>query len=296
MDLLINGILAMRLDDPTAYRGLDARYEGCHIDIGIDQSKSHTAIMVGPAGSGYSDYIEILGDGGDVDVFNLCAFTRYAMMDLFRGAKIRLVGIEDPITKKGYVGPDGQYHENKGMSTHENRLKLTAVFCNFMFIFQDLSGKQPMRVNNNDWKGLILPAEYRTRKHDKGSFDWHRDRGTFLGNTNDNVTDAACILDYIRAIRSGDDILQQIKSDEVPKGEYVYILRDYKTGVRGNTFQYNPELSFKANLCYVRNRLVDNVGIIVAPVDSIPIDEFYKETCELHYGEASSLFIFVGGA
>ena len=300
--VLINGRTVMSIKDATQYSSIDPRYYGQCIDVGVDQSKSHTAMVIGPAGFGYSDYIEIMDSGGDTNVFDVCAVTRRLMFDVFKGATFRAIGIEDPITKnynETYRDKNGVVRQRKtGMDTHENRIKLTSIFANFMFIFYDLSGKHPMRVNNEDWKAGVLPEEYRKiSKHKKGSLDWHRDRGTVLSMTNDNVTDAACILDYIRKINKDVKATLPITGAELPKESYVYQIRDYSDKVKVNTYQYNNTLSFVDNISFVRNRIKkDGVGAIVLPAEDIPIDELYKETCSLSNPNASAVLLLVGGA
>ena len=295
MELLINGKVIMEVNSPKEYSPIEPRYEGCCVDVGVDQSKSHTAIVIGPAGSGYSDYIEILGGGGSTNVYDVCAFTRSILKDLFKDATFRLIGVEDPITKNVYRDKNGK-QKMTGMDTHENRLKLSAIFDNYMFTFYDLSGKHPMRVNNNDWKMGILPEEYRKKSHDKGSYDWHCDRRTQLAYTNDNVTDAACILDYIRKLHKEEVVTKPITTTEIPKKPYKYLIRDYNAKVDGNIYQYNHNFSFTDNMAFVSNRLVNGVGMIVVPIEFVPIAEFYKDICKLQHAEASAVFVLVGGA
>lgn len=301
IDVLINGKLVMSVKDAKGYSSIEARYRGQCIDVGVDQSKSHTAIVVGPPNIGYTDYIEVLGSGGDTDVFDVCALTRRLMFDLFAGATFRTIGIEDPITKeygKTYVDKDGHVKRAKtAMDTHENRLKLSAIFSNYMFIFYDLAGFHPDRVNNEDWKGAILPEEYRKKTHKKGSLDWHIDRGTVLARTNDNVTDAACILDFVRKTRKNTQPVLPILGAELPKGKFNYIIRDFTEKVKAVTYQYNNTITFIDNVSYVRNRIKDDeAGVILLPVEYIPIEELYKDTCKLSNPNASAVFIFVGGA
>lgn len=299
MIITINDRQIVDCINPKEYVPMGPRYSGMTIDVGIDQSKSHTAIVVGPAGAGYSEYIEILGGGGDTDVFDVCALSRKFCLDTFKGANIRIVTIEDPITKnynKTYKDKDGKIKQTKtAMDTHENRLKLSAIFSNYMFVFYDITGKHPVKVNNNDWKGAILPEEYRKHTHKKGSLDWHKDRGTCLADTNDNVTDAACILDYGRLLLKDEVILRTITSSTIPRREYKYVLTDYSAQYAKGGYQYNLELSMKENIDYVGNESYPNVGVIVMPVDAIPIQELYKESCVITRGTSSSVLILVGG-
>lgn len=300
MEITINGRTVIDIKDPKQYVPQNARYRDKHIDVGIDQSKSHTAIVVGPAGAGYSEYIEILGGGGDTDVFDVCALSRWFCKDIFKDAKIRIVTIEDPITKNygndTYRDKNGVVRQKKtAMDTHENRLKLSSIFANFMFTFYDITGNHPIRVNNNDWKAAILPAEYRKTTHKKGSLDWHKDRGTSLSYTNDNVTDAACILDYGRLMLKDEIILKEIPTTSIPRYEYKYVLTDYSKNYAAEGYQYNMNMSMKENMDYVSNECYPKLGVIVMPVDAIPIAELYKETCMISKADSSSVLILIGG-
>lgn len=298
MTVLINGRKVFEGEDLSKYIPLNARYVRKKIDIGVDQSKTHSAIMVGPAGTrDYLDYIEILGEGGDTDVYDVCALTRKVCFDIFRDADIRYVGVEDPITKDTYyVDSNGQKRKKTtAMDTHENRLKLSAVFNNYMFIFYDLSGKHPMRVNNNDWKSGILPAEYRKTTHKKGSLDWHKDRGTFLAGTNDNVTDAACILDFVRKVHASEVVLREVDDIEIPSAKYGYCIIDYTEKAIAGGFAYNPKLSWENNITYVGNRRGSaDVALLIVPIDYVPIEDLYKETCMVKQPTNGCVILVIG--
>lgn len=298
IEVAINGSVLVSIKHPEAYEHLEPRYVNQCVDVGVDQSKTHSAIVVGPPGRGYSDYIEILGGGGDTDILDVCAVTRKVLRDIFQGATIRVSGVEDPVTKDYYVvGKDGKKTRKNGMDTHENRIKLTCAFANYMFTLYDLSGKHPMRVNNQDWKANVLPEEYRKRTHDKGSFDWHKDRGTVFAHTNDNVTDAACILDFVRMCSKETVAPISITDSELPTASYSYLITDYKADFNYAVYQYNPQLCFEDNLVFVRNRLGSaKASFIILPVEQMPIEEFYKKTCMLHNPDASTVLVLVGGA
>lgn len=298
MTVLINGRKVFEGNDLTQYIPISARYVRKQIDIGVDQSKTHSAIMVGLAGTkNYLDYIEILGEGGDTDVYDVCALTRKVCFNIFRDADIRYVGVEDPITKDSYyIDAHGQKRKKTtAMDTHENRLKLSAVFNNYMFIFYDLTGKHPIRVNNNDWKMGILPAEYRKTSHKKGSLDWHRDRGTFLAGTNDNVTDAACILDFIRKVHANEVVLQPVDDVELPRVKYGYCIIDYSEKTLKGGFLYNPKLSWENNISFVGNRRGDSdVALLVVPIDYIPIEDLYKSICMVKQPTSGYVTLVIG--
>lgn len=265
MEILINGV---------PHEHCLPRYSGKFVTVGVDPSKSHAALVVGDEYSEFYDYIEILGGGSDIDVYDLCAFTREHLRNIFFGCTIIKVGVEDPITKKR-KDKNGKW-VIPGMETHENRLKLSAVFDNYMFLFRDLAGFNPERVNNQAWKKAILPAGYNTKEHDKGSYDWLNSFSNRFAGTNDNVTDAACILMYIR--KDAKDIrTQRVGMAEMPKWDFDYSITS--TLVEGIHYQYNIEMDFKSNLTFVANRADGEIRWLDVDVSNIPIPEFYKETC-----------------
>ena len=298
MRLYINGALKMDIQSVEQYSGLTRRYYGMQLDVGIDQSKSHTAIVVQSVDDTVREYIEILGEGGATDVFDVCAFTRRAINQIFEGAKFRAIGIEDPIEKNvGFRDKNGNFIKgNQAMSTHENRIKLTAIFSNYMFLFYDLAGFHPTRVNNMDWKGTVLPAEYRTKQHTKGSLDWHRDNHTWLANTNDNVTDAECILQFVRRPYKDAKIFYEVQGKELPLYAYTYAIIDSvdPKQIQYKCYSYNSTYEFKDNLNFVANRLSQgSVAVIQMRVDDLPIDAFYSEEFKAKKYESTTLLVVV---
>ena len=119
-------------------------YANKKIIIAIDSSKSNSGIIVGDTVGHVLDDFEISGSGAGVDVHDLCRETRAQLKNLFRGADILLVGIEDIITKKekGY----------KGIEIHQSRAKITTVWNNFIFFFDEFFDIMPVLVNNWSWK------------------------------------------------------------------------------------------------------------------------------------------------
>lgn len=164
-------------------------YGGKNIFVSIDSSKSNTAMFVWDEYGFPLDDYEISGAGASVDVYDLCWQTRNELQKLFNGSNILRVGIEDIITKneKGY----------KGIEIHQSRYKITAVFDNLMFFFQIYHNQTPRRINNQEWKSHVLPAEFRTREHSKGSKDWCESLGNRWAGRKDDVTDAYCIGLYL---------------------------------------------------------------------------------------------------
>ncbi len=163
-------------------------YVGKKIVIGIDSSKSDSAFMVGNEYREIIDDYEIIGAGSSIDVYQLCWQSRRELKSLFEGADIIAVGIEDIITKK---------EKNKGLDIHMSRAKITAVFNNFIFYFQEYHNTMPFLINNNAWKSSVLPEEYNKKEIHKGSKVWMDTIGGRWAGRNDNVTDAYCITMYL---------------------------------------------------------------------------------------------------
>lgn len=193
----------------------ESRYIGKHIVIAIDSSKTNSALMVGDTDGNVLDDYEISGAGGDTNVYDLCRFTRRELKNLFRGSFIEFVGIEDIITKKN--------EKNKGLDIHQSRYKITAVFDNFIFIFDEFFNKMPILINQWSWKSATLPEEYRKQTHKKGSKDYMKDMGWSYANRKDDVTDVFFILMYIYQTYSF-NVVRHI-TDIVPtRKSYDYII------------------------------------------------------------------------
>lgn len=177
----------------------EAKYVGKHLVIAIDSSKTNSAMLVGDTDGKVLDDYEISGAGRDTNVYDLCRYTRRELKNLFRGSYIEFVGIEDIITKKEESnGSKGNgWHSSKGLEIHQSRYKITAVFDNFIFYFDEFHNCMPTLIPQWSWKSTTLPPEYRMRTHKKGSKDYMQDMGWSYGNRKDDVTDAFFILMYI---------------------------------------------------------------------------------------------------
>lgn len=246
-------------------------YSGRKIVIGIDSSKSDSAIAVGDEfGNILADY-EIRGGGSDVDVYDLCAYTRIQLRQLFKGADIQLVGIEDIITKneKGY----------KGIDIHQSRYKITAVFDNFIFLFDEFFKVRPKRVNNWDWKHTVLPEEYRKKTHKKGSKDFFDDLGGRWAGRNDNVTDAVCILTYLykkNPIKPVYDVTETTPSNVPYEFAILPASMEFDDSVR--EYRITNTDSIEHNISTIAGRLdKGKLAFFKANLRDIPIEWIYSE-------------------
>ena len=246
-------------------------YQGQHIVIAIDSSKTNSAIIVGtPKGRVLDDY-EIGGSGTDVDVYDLCKYARKQLRMLFDGAKILFVGIEDIITKK-------QNGFSAGLEIHQSRAKITAVFNNYVFLFQDYFAIMPTFINNWAWKSTILPDAYRTKQHKKGSKDWLKSIGHEYGNRKDDVTDAFCIFMYICRTHKF-KVVDNITTVCPTHKDFIYqIFPENYDMVGAKWFNICNKESLEHNLSTVAERCAKGeVAMFKFPIERIPIDVIYSD-------------------
>ena len=245
-------------------------YTGRTIVIGIDSSKSNTALCVGDLSGNILDDYEISGAGNDVDVYDLCKETRKQLKILFQDAKIRCIGIEDIITKK-----EANY---KGVEIHQSRYKITAVYNNLIFMFEDAFNIRPTLVSNWTWKSKILPSEFRTRDHKKGSKDWFKAMGSPYGSRKDDVTDAICIYKYL--IKSN-DFKEIIRIDEIQptNAKASYMLLPESTVIPNlKEFEITNDDTVERNATMVASKLsIGECGIFKIPINRLSIEEIYSE-------------------
>lgn len=247
-------------------------YQGQNIVIAIDSSKTNSAIMVGtPKGRVLDDY-EIGGSGTDVDVYDLCKYARKQLRELFDGAKILFVGIEDIITKKSKQG------YNTGLEIHQSRAKITAVFNSYIFLFQEYFGIMPRFINNWAWKSDILPEVYRTREHKKGSKDWLKAIGHKYGNRKDDVTDVYCIFLHIcrtYKFKVVDDIMAVCPTAK----EYIYQIFPENFDMNGaRWFNVCNNDSLEHNITTVAERCSKGeVAMFKFPIERLSIDVIYSD-------------------
>lgn len=249
-------------------------YSGQHIIIAIDSSKSNTAMIVGtPKGRVLDDY-ELSGAGSDVDVYDFCKVMRQQLRVLFLDADILFVGIEDIITKKS----DGY----KGLEIHQSRAKITAVFNNFFFMFQDYFNIKPVPINNWLWKSTILPDTYRSRDHKKGSKDWLRDIGNPLGSRKDDVTDAYCIFQFI--IKTYKFKVKDVVETTCPTNKnYIYTIFPENVDFPGaRWYEIRNNDTLEHNITAVADRCTsEEVALFKWPIDKIPLDIIYSDNLSI---------------
>ena len=182
------------------YEDALALYEGKELIIGIDSSKSNTGIAVAEIEDNVIKEVSVLEVNGEFDgtseeqCFFLCTSIRKFLHNTFKNSFIRLVGIENVITKQ-FKDRFGKY--TGGMNQHMSRVKITSVFSEINTEFMESFQKVPMLINNQAWKSAILPAEFRTADNKKGSQLYMASLNPKYAGYSDDATDALCILMYI---------------------------------------------------------------------------------------------------
>ena len=219
-------------------------FEGHKITVGIDSSKTNTAILVHSFTDDSYTAIELNGTA-DKDIYQLCKNHRKELRTLFKGCKFLAVGIEDILTKK-----------NEGIqNTHEVRFKLTFLFSSLVILFEDSFNEDPEPVNNQAWKNLILGPELNKKDIYKGSTEYvARYFPKYKGFSND-VTDAYCILKYIE-ITHKLEVIRKVEEKEKPSFERT--VRLFSPLVKVNRdfirYEYNYDLTLDENADYISNR------------------------------------------
>lgn len=252
-------------------------YAGKKLIIGIDSSKSNTAIVTSNEFGEELDDFEINGAGSSVNVYQLAWDMRKALRVLFKDADVMAVGIEDIITKK----EDGY----KGIEVHQSRAKITCVFDNLIFFFQEYHNMMPFLINNWDWKTSELPEEYRTRDHKKGSKDWFDSMGGRWAGRKDDVTDAVCICRYTRRLCNIKPIYRiDVARAAIKEYKYAYYPVDTNLPAHSKQFEFNSSMTLIQNIETSTHELKgEETGYIIVPVESVPLQEMYSNKLQRKY-------------
>lgn len=250
-------------------------YDGKKIIIAIDSSKTNSAVAVADECGVILDWIELNGtaDGTSVeDTLALCKKERDILKVIFKNSKPVLVGIEDIITKRQEQG------QQTGMTVHQSRFKITAVFMSFISFFQDTFDITPELVNNWTWKSTVLPEEYRTKSYKKGSQVYAQRLDKRFSGCTDDVTDAICILEYLKKKHRIEEVYP-VNSIEVKTHDGIAVLVSQERAKKypQTKFQYNKEYTTKQNIIFMLNRLkVNTVGTAVVDVEWLGLQDIYK--------------------
>lgn len=251
-------------------------YAGEEIIIGIDSSKTNSGICVRDSGGNIKDIIELYGkeDGTtETDVLNLCKREREYLKKIFLNSKPILVGIENIITKanKG---------KETGITQHESRFKITAIFMSFISFFQDEFGITPQLINNWAWKAGVLPEEFRKDKYKKGSLAYFKSIHSKYGEYSDDATDCICISEYLCKVNNI-ELGIRVVGAEVSLKKYEFCIASEFTefsNVEQITYIYNKELTLQQNVVFAANRLKSDkvLAKFTIPINILSFEEIYK--------------------
>lgn len=268
-------------------------FTGKDIVIGIDSSKTNTALAVGDLSGEVLHWIELNGAGDgttEYDALRLCKAHRDTLKVMMKGCHIVQVGIEDIITKikKG---------KETGMTVHSSRFKITCVFSSLISFFQDNFNITPILVNNWTWKSHILPQEFRARDVGKGSLAYFRSIGSKYGQCTDDVTDSVCILRYLYE-HTGIEVGTRISEPEVPLKQHQILLVSSLEETRDDAkvFRYNPEMSLEQNATVMSNDS-ETFSRAKVKVRDLELSAIYKYCAGKHerYEEELNLWVINKG-
>lgn len=247
-------------------------YKGMKIVCAFDTSKTNTAMLVANTYGEILDDYEISGAGSEINVYEHCWEMRNFLKKLLDGSEVVQCGIEDIITTD-------TKKKNHGMEYHQSRAKITAVFDNVIFYFQDYHNINPIKIPNQSWKHDILPEEYRKRSHDKGSYDWLNSfLNRWTGRSND-VTDVVCIYWYMRKMFKVEAVYD-ITAVEPTSKKYNYILvpPTYKVNDLVKKFVIKNDETLEHNISTVVNKLeVNQLGVFDIEIERVPLKLIYSE-------------------
>lgn len=250
-------------------------YQGKELIIAIDSSKTNTGITVGDKYGRELDVFDINGskDGtSEQDVLLLCQKQRKALYEILYGSKPIIVGIENIITKK--------YGDRiSGIDVHESRFKITSIFMSFIFLFQDKFNITPELVNNWTWKSTVLPQEFRTKEHHKGSLDYFKAIGSPYRAYTDDATDSVCIFRYLCKEHNVKENGIEISEPEVMGQSHCIKIVSVKREVTSVyiKFIYNKILSLEQNCIVIANTIKQKeLGYADVDTEDIKLEDIYK--------------------
>lgn len=177
-------------------------FNKCNIVITVDSSKTSSGVIVGDLFGNVLATIRFIGKysgTSDLETVALASDIMNACKVIFRGSLIHGFVIEDIVT----VNKTGSIKTiKKGIEQHKSREKLTIIFSMFLLLAYNYYHVTPIIVNNNSWKSMVIPDEYR-HGSDKWSVDYCRDKGLPFGfpqyNSEgkiDDICDAYCMYEY----------------------------------------------------------------------------------------------------
>lgn len=252
------------------------RYEGQTITIGIDSSKRNSGIAIGNENCKLRDVIELNAPESmsQAETLLLCKETRDFLKEFLFGADVRVVGIENIIT----VDKQSKYG---GISHHDSRFKITAMFMSFISFFQDTFGITPELINNQTWKESVLPREFRARDVGKGSLAYFKSIGSVYGQYTDDATDSICILEFLRILHGFEDVTQitgvELKQRDCQVGLFDKLAMSKIDKQKIQNFQYNSNIRLEDNVVFMANRVSKGkLGVAEVSVQNLSWEQIYQ--------------------
>lgn len=248
-------------------------FDGQEVVVAIDSSKRNSAFSVGSLSREVLHCVEFDGsdDGtSERDTLVLCLKQRKALKEIFRNANVKIVGIEDIVTKH-------QKGSRDGMTEHMSRFKITAVFMSFISFFQDCYDITPELVNNWAWKSMVLPESFRSKEHRKGSLDYFTYLNSPYQYYTDDVTDSLCILEYLY-ITHDIKAIRKILKPEMPKYQrtVAFITKGHVFKHSCIEFETNKNMTVEQNADVMVNSLDEShLGVATVRTEDLSLNDIY---------------------
>ena len=267
MEVLFNRSLI----EPSLHYG---KFSGQEINISLDTSKTNTGICVMDRLYRPVGVYEAVAKH-DKDVLIATMQQREYFRQIFKGAIVKDVGIEDIITTS---------RDKDGKDYHHSRFVITAVFMSFINLFQDSFGITPQLISNSTWKAVVLPEELNKKGVYKGSVPYIKTKYPqwIVGTKDDDICDAICIGEFMR-IKAGvkeETMAIILPSEREPKKtDFKYAIFNESTKTKAERtveFLDDTSKSFEDLLTLISNRITrDQLGVVVRHVNAIPIKMLY---------------------
>lgn len=251
-----------------------ARFSGQEINISLDTSKTNTGMCVMDKLYRPICVYEAVAKH-DNDVLLATKEQRKHFKEIFKGALINDVGIEDIITTS---------RDKDGKDYHHSRFVITAVFMSFISMFQDNFNITPQLISNSTWKSVVLPEELNKRGVYKGSVPYIKTKYPqwLTGTKDDDVCDAICIGEFMR-IKAG---IKEVNKAIILPNEREPKRTEYRYAIFNEEQKTKPELTvefiddtskqFDDLLTLISNRINgDQLGVVVRHVNAIPVKKLY---------------------
>lgn len=265
--------------------------------VGIDPSKTNTAIYVESWYNPSKNFDIEITIPSTIHHINGSWEVRTILKKLLKNCKVKSVAIEDVVTVK--KEEEAGYRKINLNDLHKVRIILTFIFSSFVIFCQEFFKVNPMIVNNSEWKSEVIPHEY-NKKSSKGSKLWLEAINHRLGSRSNDVTDAYCIVQYIRKRLKRQGMVDTPLLDQyVPydnKFEFYlvnssYIKEHYSLSslVKFNVKDITSVSQIAQTIC--NNIDYGEAGVTVLNVNSIELEDIY----EYYRGDyvAGSKFLYV---